>query len=228
MGGMPLPKQITFVTFDVYGTLIDWETGIADAFKKAAAADGVSSNGTSCCRCSTRSSARSSRARTSSTPRSCAVPPWEIADAPRSGSSTPPSRRFLPDSIRTGSPSRRLRCSCASSARSSRPAWSRTSTTSSSVRRAATSRTTSISSSRRSRSAPTSRTPRTSRRSSAASARRRAWSTSGRRYYHDVEPCLKAKIPVIWLNRHDEELEGRKKPTEQVKTLLDAAKLLGL
>ena len=50
----------------------------------------------------------------------------------------------------------------------------------------------------------------------------------GSSYYHDVEPCLKAKIPVIWLNRQDEELEGRKKPTEQVKTLLDAAKLLGL
>jgi 2-haloacid dehalogenase/putative hydrolase of the HAD superfamily len=50
----------------------------------------------------------------------------------------------------------------------------------------------------------------------------------GSSYYHDVEPCLKARIPVIWLNRHDEELEGRKKPTEMVKTLLDASKLLGL
>ena len=25
---MPLPKEVTFVTFDVYGTLIDWETGV--------------------------------------------------------------------------------------------------------------------------------------------------------------------------------------------------------
>ena len=24
---MPLPKTISFITFDVYGTLIDWETG---------------------------------------------------------------------------------------------------------------------------------------------------------------------------------------------------------
>ena len=24
---MPIPKNVTFVTFDVYGTLIDWETG---------------------------------------------------------------------------------------------------------------------------------------------------------------------------------------------------------
>ena len=38
---MALPKNVTFVTFDVYGTLIDWETGIYDAFSKEAARDGV-------------------------------------------------------------------------------------------------------------------------------------------------------------------------------------------
>src|SRR5882757_3414168 len=37
---MPLPKQVTFVTFDVYGTLIDWEEGIYQAFKKEADRDG--------------------------------------------------------------------------------------------------------------------------------------------------------------------------------------------
>jgi 2-haloacid dehalogenase/putative hydrolase of the HAD superfamily len=43
-----------------------------------------------------------------------------------------------------------------------------------------------------------------------------------------VEPCLKLKIPVIWVNRRGRELEqGQKKPTEEVKTLRDAAKLLG-
>lgn len=34
---MPLPKDIKWVTFDVYGTLIDWETGIYEAFEKEAA-----------------------------------------------------------------------------------------------------------------------------------------------------------------------------------------------
>ena len=29
---MAIPKTVTFVTFDVYGTLIDWETGVYDAF----------------------------------------------------------------------------------------------------------------------------------------------------------------------------------------------------
>ena len=37
---MALPKEVTFVTFDVYGTLIDWETGVYDAFAKEAERDG--------------------------------------------------------------------------------------------------------------------------------------------------------------------------------------------
>src|SRR5260370_17665577 len=38
---MPIPKNVTFVTFDVHGTLIDWETGIYEAFAKEAARDDV-------------------------------------------------------------------------------------------------------------------------------------------------------------------------------------------
>src|SRR5438552_14265801 len=41
---MPLPalKTINWVTTDCYGTLIDWERGIIDAFKAEAAEDGFS------------------------------------------------------------------------------------------------------------------------------------------------------------------------------------------
>src|SRR5712664_485564 len=35
-------RQFDIITFDCYGTLIDWEAGIAEAFRDAAAADGVS------------------------------------------------------------------------------------------------------------------------------------------------------------------------------------------
>ena len=36
-------------------------------------------------------------------------------------------------------------------------------------------------------------------------------------YYHDVEPCLKKKIPVIWVNRTKQQLEaGQKKPDAEV------------
>src|SRR3954447_9301718 len=41
---MPLPKNVTFVTFDVYGTLIDWEEGVYQAFKKEADRDGFTIN----------------------------------------------------------------------------------------------------------------------------------------------------------------------------------------
>src|SRR6202049_934653 len=37
---MAIPKQVSFVTFDVYGTLIDWETGAYDAFRREAERDG--------------------------------------------------------------------------------------------------------------------------------------------------------------------------------------------
>ncbi|MDE3070597.1 MAG: haloacid dehalogenase, partial [Acidobacteriota bacterium] len=38
---MPIPKNVAWVTFDVYGTLIDWETGIYEAFAAEAAKDGM-------------------------------------------------------------------------------------------------------------------------------------------------------------------------------------------
>jgi len=37
---VPLPKDPRFVTFDCYGTLIDWELGAYDAFQKEADRDG--------------------------------------------------------------------------------------------------------------------------------------------------------------------------------------------
>jgi 2-haloacid dehalogenase len=46
-------------------------------------------------------------------------------------------------------------------------------------------------------------------------------------YPTDVEPLLKMKIPVIWVNRHGEELaSGQKKPDAEVRTFRDAGKLL--
>ncbi len=36
---MPVPKNVTWVTFDVYGTLIDWETGVYEAFVREAERD---------------------------------------------------------------------------------------------------------------------------------------------------------------------------------------------
>ena len=38
---VPKLKDINWVTTDCYGTLIDWEKGISDAFKKEADRDGL-------------------------------------------------------------------------------------------------------------------------------------------------------------------------------------------
>lgn len=58
---------------------------------------------------------------------------------------------------------------------------------------------------------------------------KKGWVHVAASYYHDVEPCLKAKIPVIWVNRSKAELEaGQKKPDAEVSTLKEALKLLGI
>jgi 2-haloacid dehalogenase/putative hydrolase of the HAD superfamily len=57
---------------------------------------------------------------------------------------------------------------------------------------------------------------------------KRGWVHVAASYYHDVEPCLKKKVPVVWVNRHREKLEpGQKPPTAEVHNLREAAKLLG-
>jgi 2-haloacid dehalogenase/putative hydrolase of the HAD superfamily len=58
---------------------------------------------------------------------------------------------------------------------------------------------------------------------------KKGWVHIGSGYSTDVEPCLKAKIPVIWVNRRGDVLEpNQKKPDAEVKSLRDAAKLLGV
>ena len=58
---------------------------------------------------------------------------------------------------------------------------------------------------------------------------KKGWAHVASSYYHDVEPCLKEKVPVVWVNRNKQTLEsGQKKPTVEVKTLLEAAKAFGL
>jgi 2-haloacid dehalogenase len=44
--------------------------------------------------------------------------------------------------------------------------------------------------------------------------------------YTDVQPCMKLKIPVIWVNRKKEEIEGTRKPDAIVKDFRGAVTLL--
>jgi 2-haloacid dehalogenase len=56
---------------------------------------------------------------------------------------------------------------------------------------------------------------------------KRGWVHIASGYDTDVAPLLKMNVPVIWVNRHGEKLDGRKAPTAQVKNFRDAAKKLG-
>ena len=56
---------------------------------------------------------------------------------------------------------------------------------------------------------------------------KKGWVHIGSDYETDVAPLLKMNVPVIWVNRHGEKLEGRKAPTAAVKNFRDAAKRLG-
>ena len=58
---------------------------------------------------------------------------------------------------------------------------------------------------------------------------KKGWVHIASGYEADIGPCIKDRIPVIWVNRHGEKLESnQKKPTEEVKNLREAAKLLGV
>ena len=56
---------------------------------------------------------------------------------------------------------------------------------------------------------------------------KKGWLHIGCDYDTDIAPCLKMKVPVIWVNRHGEKLAGRKRPSLEVKSFRDAVKKLG-
>ncbi len=57
---------------------------------------------------------------------------------------------------------------------------------------------------------------------------KKGWVHVANSMHHDVDPCMKEKVPVVWVNRRGEELEaGKKKPDAEVKNLAEAWELLG-
>ena len=225
---MPLPKEIRFVTFDCYGTLIDWETGVYDAFQKEADRDGFTVDRSALVQHFldvSREIQRGSYELYAEVLRRTAV---KVAS--ELGWDLEPSRSgFLPSSV---------------------PAWPPFRETNAQLERFAKKFETGILSNiddkllgatRRHFRADfdlvvTAQQVRSYKPDPAhfKECQRRIGGKSGwvhiaSGYESDVEPCVKLKIPVIWVNRHGDALEsGQKKPTEEVKTLRDAAKLLGV
>jgi 2-haloacid dehalogenase len=224
---MPLPSKVTFVTFDVYGTLIDWEQGVYDAFVKEASKDGFTIDRDELIPLFheiSREIESGSYELYAEVLRRTAV---EISK--RIGWPLEPSRSgFLPDSVQRWAPFKETNTQLKKfvsqfqtglisniddkllgQTRRHIPADFDLVVTAQQVRSYKPD-------------------PAHFKECARRVGGKKGWVHIASSYYHDVEPCLKEKVPVIWVNRNKETLEsGQKKPTAEVKTLLEAAKLLG-
>jgi 2-haloacid dehalogenase len=222
---MALPKNITWVTFDVYGTIIDWEKGVVEAFEKEAKRDGFSVDRElliSTFHEVSREVEGGSYELYAEVLRRTAI---EIAK--RLEWPLEPSRsNFLPDSLHRWQPFRESNAQMKKF-----------------VKKFQTGLISNIDDKllgQTRRHIPhdfelvvTAQQVRSYKPDPAhfkEFARRiggkKGWVHVASSYYHDVEPCLKDKVPVVWVNRKGEELEGRKKPDAEVKTLAEAYELL--
>jgi 2-haloacid dehalogenase len=225
---MPLPKDITFVTFDVYGGLIDWEDGAFQAFKKEADRDGFSIDKDEVVPLflsHQREIMGGSYELYAEVLRRTA-----IAVAKDLGWALEPSRaQFLPDSVMR---------------------WKPFKETMPAIKKANAKKKLGLISNVDDKLLGQTRRhfgidfelvvtaqqvrsykpdPAHFKECERRMGTKKGWVHIGSSYYHDIEPCLKQKVPVIWVNRHGEALEsGAKKPTEEVANLKEALKLIGL
>jgi 2-haloacid dehalogenase len=209
---MPLPSKVTFVTFDVYGTLIDWESGVFDAFKREASRDGFTIDD-----------------------REEIIPRFHQYEREIEGGSYELYAEVL----------RRVAVCIAKDI-----GWQAFKESNPTLKKLGAKYQTGLISNIDDKllgltrrhiphdfdlvvTAQQVRSYKPDPAHFTECARRigtkKGWVHVAASYYHDVEPCLKQKVPVVWVNRAKEELDsGQKKPTVEVKTLVEAAKLLGV
>jgi 2-haloacid dehalogenase/putative hydrolase of the HAD superfamily len=225
---MALPKNIQWITFDVYGTLIDWESGVADAFEKEAKREGFTID---------RAQVIDLFLQTSHEIQSGSYELYAevlrqtaVRIAKEIGWPLETSRAgFLPDSVAR---------------------WPAFKETNPQLKKILGAYQTGLISNiddkllgltRRHVPADfdlvvTAQQVRSYKPDPAhfnEFARRiggkKGWLHIGSGMHADIDPATKLKVPTIWVNRRKEEVPaGGKKPTAEVKTLLEAAKLLGL
>jgi 2-haloacid dehalogenase len=225
---VPLPKDPRFVTFDCYGTLIDWETGVYDAFQKEADRDGFTIDKNELVPLFlsvSREIQSGSYELYAEVLRRTAV-----RVAKELGWDLEPSRSgFLPDSV---------------------PRWPPFRETNAQLERFTKKYEIGILSNIDDKLLGATRRhfrvdfdlvvtaqqvrsykpdPAHFKECARRIGGKSGWVHIASGYETDVEPCAKSKVPVVWVNRHGEKLESnQKKPTEEVKNLRDAAKLLGV
>ena len=224
---MPLPKQVRFVTFDCYGTLIDWEAGVYEAYAKEAEREGFTINRDELIPRFIevqRDIQRGSYELYAEVLRRAAV-----RVAGEMGWELEPSRsNFLPNSVPRWMPFREANAQLERFAKKYE-----TGILSNiddkllgATRRHFRSDFDLVVTAQQVRSYKPD--PAHFRECARRIGGKRGWVHVASGYEADVEPCLKLKVPVIWVNRHGEKLEqGQRKPTEEVKNLREAAKLLG-
>ena len=224
---MALPSDIKWVTFDVYGTLIDWDKGVVEAFKKEADRDGFTLDESQVVPLFheiSREVEGGSYELYAEVLRRTAI---EIAK--RIGWRLEPSRSgFLPDSVQRWKPFRETNAQLQKLSKKYKlgllsniddkllgqtrrhiPIDFDLVVTAQQVR---------------------SYKPEPAHFTECARriGGKRGWVHVASSYYHDVVPCVKQRVPVIWTNRARQSLEpNQKKPTAEVHNLREAAKLLG-
>jgi 2-haloacid dehalogenase/putative hydrolase of the HAD superfamily len=225
---MPIPKTVSFVTFDVYGTLIDWETGVYDAFQREAERDGFTLDRDELIAAfheSQKQIQAGSYELYAEVLRRTAIQIAKKLDWPLE-----PSRSgFLPDSVQRW------------------PAFKETNPV---LAKVAKKRRVGLISNiddkllgQTRRHIPldfdlvvTAQQVRSYKPDPAHFTEcerriggKKGWVHVASSYYYDVEPCLKKKVPVVWVNRSKQALESnQRKPDAEVHNLREAAKLLGV
>jgi 2-haloacid dehalogenase/putative hydrolase of the HAD superfamily len=224
---MAIPKNVTFVTFDVYGTLIDWETGVYDAFAAEAERDGFTIERDELIRLFHETQAQIEAG--SYELYAEVLRRTVVQIAKKLGWPLEPSRAgFLPDSVQRWLPFKETNTQLAKIAKKHKiglisniddkllgqtrrhmPLDFDLVVTAQQVR---------------SYKPDPAHFTECERRIGG----KRGWVHVASSYYYDVEPCLKKRIPVIWVNRSKQQLESnQKKPDVEVPNLREAAKLVG-
>ena len=223
---MAIPKNVSFVTFDVYGTLIDWESGVFDAFKAEADRDGFSIERDELIalfhEIQQQIQAGSYELYAEVLRRTA------VQIAKRLNWPLEPSRAgFLPESVQRWPPfketnpmlqrvAKKYKVGLISNiddkllgqTRRHVPLDFDLVVTAQQVRSYKPDPAHFVECERRIGS-------------------KRGWIHIASSYYYDVEPCLKRKIPIVWVNRAKEQLEGnQKKPDSEVPNLREAGKLI--
>ena len=223
---MALPKEIKWVTFDVYGTLIDWEKGVLDAFQKEADRDGFTLDKNELIPMFheiSREVEGGSYELYAEVLRRTAV---EMAK--RMGWPLEPSRAgFLPASVERWPAFRESNPNIAKFVKKFQTGLISNVDDKllGQTRRHINHDYELVVTAQQVRSYKPD--PAHFKEFARRIGGKKGWVHVASSYYHDIEPALKDKVPVVWVNRHGEPLEGRKKPDAEVSSLLEAAKLLG-